>query len=129
MPGSEVIGKEEQEAVNEVFEKGGVLSRYGNDARRQNIFRVVKFEEEFAKKLNVKYAYAVSSGTAALKAVLEAFGVGPGDEVITQSHTFIATVEAIIETGATPVIADINKTLNMDPDDFGSKITPRTKAV
>ena len=129
MPGSEVIGKEEQEAVNEVFEKGGVLSRYGNDARRQNIFRVAKFEEEFAKKLNVKYAYAVSSGTAALKSVLETFGVGSGDEVITQSHTFIATVEAIFETGATPVIVDINKTLNMDPDDFESKITPRTKAA
>lgn len=129
MPGSEVIGKEEQEAVNEVFEKGGVLSRYGNDARRQNIFRVAKFEEEFAKKMNVKYAYAVSSGTAALKTVLEAFEVEPGDEVITQSHTFIATVEAIFETGATPVITDINKTLNMDPDDLESKITPRTKVV
>ena len=129
MPGSEVIGKEEQDAVNEVFEKGGVLSRYGNDARRQNIFRVAKFEEEFAKKIGAKYAYAVSSGTAALKSVLEAFEVGPGDEVITQSHTFIATVEAIFETGATPVIADINKTLNMDPDDLKSRITSKTKVV
>ena len=129
MPGYEVIGKEEQQAVNEVFEKGGILVRYGCDEKRQGIFRVEKFEKEFAKKFNVKHALAVSSGTAALRTVLKAFDVGPGDEVITQSHTFIATVEAILETGATPIVADINKTLNMDPEDFKNKITENTKVV
>ncbi len=73
MPGYEVIGKEEQQAVNEVFEKGGILVRYGCDEKRQGIFRVEKFEKEFAKKFNVKHALAVSSGTAALRTVLKAF--------------------------------------------------------
>src|SRR2546427_7344400 len=55
--------------------------------------------------------------------------VGPGDEVVTQSHTFVATVEAILECGATPVIADVDWTLNMDPEDLERKLTPRTKVI
>ena len=60
---------------------------------------------------------------------LAALGIGAGDEVITQSFTFVATVEAIIESGATPIITEIDDTLNMDPEDLRQKITPRTKAV
>lgn len=129
MPGYEVIGKEERDAVNDVFDRGGVLSRYGWNEKRQNIFRVDKFEKAFASKFHVKYAQAVSSGTAALHATLKALGIEPGDEVITQSHTFVATVEAIIEARATPVITEINKTLNMDPTDLEAKITEKTKAI
>lgn len=129
IPGFEVIGKEEQEAVNDVFEKGGVLYRYGWDDKRQRIFRVNDFERAFAEKINAKYSLAVSSGTAALKTVLRALDVGPDDEVITQSHTFIATVEAIVETGATPIITEIDKTLNMDPEDLKKKITKKTKII
>lgn len=129
MPGFELIGKEEQDAVNEVFEKGGVLYRYGWDDRREHIFRVNDFEEKLAQIFGVKYALAVTSGTAALKVALEAMGIKPGDEVITQSHTFIATVEAIVEMGAMPVITEINHTLNMDPEDLKGKITEKTKLI
>jgi 8-amino-3,8-dideoxy-alpha-D-manno-octulosonate transaminase len=129
MPGFEVIGKEERDAVNEIFDRGGVLYRYGWADKRQNIYRVDEFERAFADRMGVKYALALSSGTAALKATLISMGVKPGDEVITQSYTFIATVEAILETGATPVIADIDRTLNMDPADLERRITNRTKAV
>lgn len=129
MPGYEVIGKEERDAVNDVFDRGAILCRYGNNEKRSNIFKVDEFEKNFAEKFNVKHSLAVSSGTAALKTVLTILGVEPGDEVITQSHTFIATVEAIIETGAKPVITDINKTLNMDPEDLKEKITEKTKVI
>ena len=129
MPGFEVIGKEERDAVNEIFDKGGVLYRYGYADRRQGIYKVDDFEKAFAQKFGVKYAIAVSSGTAALKTALEALDVKPGDEVITQSHTFIATVEAILEVRAKPVITEINKTLNMDPADLRKKITKKTKVI
>lgn len=129
MPGYELIGKEERDAVNDVFDKGGVLYRYGYADRRQNIYRVDEFEKAFAQKFGVKYALAVSSGTAALKTALLALDVKPGDEVIAQSHTFIATVEVITEVGAIPVITEVNKTLNMDPEDLKKRITKKTKAV
>lgn len=129
MPGFELIGKEEKEAVDDIFEKGGVLSRYGLDAKRQNVFRVDEFEKAVCQKTGAKYCLAVSSGTAALKIGLLAFGVKPGDEVITQSFTFVATVEAILEVGAKPVICEVDKSLNMDPIDLERKITERTKVI
>jgi len=129
MPGFELIGKEEKGAVDQVFDKGGVLYRYGLDARRKNIFRVDKFEQEIAKKVDVKYCLCVCNGTAALKIALFGLGVKPGDEVITQSFTFIATVEAILELGAKPVICEIDKSLNMDPADLEKKITDKTKVI
>ena len=125
MPGSEFIGKEEQEIINEIFTKNkGYLYRYGGPSHY-----VSDFEKEFAKYFKVKYAHAVSSGTAALKLSLQALGVKPGDEVITQAHTFIATVEAIYEVGATPVIVDIDKSLNMDVNELMHAITSKTKVV
>jgi 8-amino-3,8-dideoxy-alpha-D-manno-octulosonate transaminase len=130
MPGFELIGKEEQSAVNEIFEKSnGVLYRYGLDERRNHIYRVVDFETELAAKINVKYCHCVCNGTAALKIALLGLGIKQGDEVITQSFTFIATVEAIIELGAIPVITEIDQSLNMDPTDLEKKITNRTKAI
>lgn len=129
MPGFELIGKEEKEAVDDIFETGGVLSRYGLDAKRQNIFRVDDFEKAICQKTGAKYCLAVSSGTAALKIGLQAMGVKPGDEVITQSFTFIATVEAIMDIGAKPVICEVDKSLNMDPADFERKITDKTKVI
>jgi 8-amino-3,8-dideoxy-alpha-D-manno-octulosonate transaminase len=79
--------------------------------------------------MGVDYALAVTSGTAALRVALAALNIGPGDEVITQSFTFVATVEAIIESGATPIVTEIDDTLNMDPGDLKKKITPRTRAI
>ena len=103
--------------------------RHGFDSLRNNCYKVRDFESSFAHALGSKYALAVSSGTAALRVSLAALGIGAGDEVITQSFTFVATVEAIIESRATPVCADIDHTLNLDPRDLERCITPKTKAV
>jgi len=129
MPGFELIGEEEKQAVADLFDKGGVLYRYGLDAKRQNIFRVNDFENAVAKKIGVKHVLCVCNGTAALKLALLAVGVKAGDEVITQSFTFIATIEAILELGAVPVVTEVDKSLNMDPKDLEKKITKKTKAI
>jgi 8-amino-3,8-dideoxy-alpha-D-manno-octulosonate transaminase len=128
MGGAELIGKEEQEAVSEVIGRG-VLFRYGFNEKRKNIFVTKEFEEAFCRYAGCKYALGVSSGTAALRVSLAALGVAPGDEIITQSFTFVATVESIIEAGAVPVLTEVDKSLNMDPKDLETKITAKTKAI
>ncbi len=129
MGGAELIGKEEKEAIAEVIDRGGVLLRYGFDEKRKNVFKVKEFEERFAKYMDVKYALAVSSGTAALRVALAALGVGARDKVVTQAFTFVATLEAIMDSGATPIIAEVDKSFNLDPKDLKTRITPKTKVV
>ncbi len=88
------------------------------------------FEEEAAAYLGVPHAVGVANGTDAIVLVLEAMGIGDGDEVICPAFTFYATAEAIARTGATPVFADVDPTtLNLDPEDVAERITPRTKAI
>jgi 8-amino-3,8-dideoxy-alpha-D-manno-octulosonate transaminase len=129
MPGFEIIGEEERAAVNEVFDNGGALFRYGFDFMRNGSFKVVEFEKEFANHVGMDHGQAVTSGTFALFAINKALGIGAGDEVITQAFTFVATVEAIAETGATPIVTEVDETLNMDPADLERKITDKTKAI
>jgi 8-amino-3,8-dideoxy-alpha-D-manno-octulosonate transaminase len=128
MPGYEWMGEAEKEQVNDVLDTG-ILFRYEFNADRKGMYKVREFEEKFAQYTGAVYGQAVTSGTAALRVALAALGVGPGDEVITQGFTFIATFEAIIEAGAVPVPAEIDDTLNMDPADFERKITEKTKVV
>lgn len=128
MPGFELIGDEEKTAVVEVFDDGGALARTGG-VRRSGRHRVQEFEQAFADYMGVKHALAVSSGTAALKVSLASIGIKPGDEVITQAFTFVATVEAIVEIGATPVLVNVDDTLNMNPSELERVITSRTKAI
>lgn len=91
---------------------------------------VEAFEEEFARYCGARHAVGVNSGTSALQLALLALGVGAGDEIITVSHTFIATVEAICWTGAQPVFVDIDeKTYNMDPAQIEALITKKTKGI
>jgi len=91
---------------------------------------VESFEHEFADYCHCKFGAGVNSGTSALHLALLAAGVGPGDEVITVSHTFVATVAAITYTGATPIFVDIRSdSLNIDPDLIEKAISARTKAI
>ncbi|MFJ1288570.1 DegT/DnrJ/EryC1/StrS family aminotransferase, partial [Acinetobacter baumannii] len=83
--------------------------------RRNNIFRVRDFEKKFAEKFKGRKAAACTSGTSAQYIAMKCMGIKEGDEVITQAFTFIATIEAILACGATPVVIDINDTYNMCP--------------
>jgi len=91
---------------------------------------VQKFEEEFAKKVGVKYAVAVNSGTSALMVALQAIGIKEGDEVIVPDFTMISTINAVKLIGGTPVIVDVNiYDGNMNVSLIEEKITPKTKAI
>jgi perosamine synthetase len=91
---------------------------------------VAAFEEEFASYVGASHACAVSNCTAALHLALRALGIGPGDEVVTVSHSYIATANAICHCGAKPVFLDIDsRTFNMDPTLLEAAITPRTRAI
>jgi dTDP-4-amino-4,6-dideoxygalactose transaminase len=88
------------------------------------------FDQEFAAFCGVKHAIGVGSGTDALQLAIRALGISAGDEVITVSHTFFATVEAILYSGARPILVDVDeKTFNMDFAAAAQAITPRTKAI
>lgn len=112
-----------------MFAHGGVLFRNSFETLRGDCYKVRDFEAKFAGAMAVSHALAVTSGTAALRVALAALDIGPGDEVVTQSFTFVATVEAIIESGATPVCGEVDDTFNLDPSDLESRITKRTRAV
>ncbi len=91
---------------------------------------VQSLEKEFAEFCGAAHGIGVSEGTTALNIILRAMDIGPGDEVITVSHTFIASAEAILLAGATPVFVDIDPaTYLMDVSQVEAKITPRTKAI
>jgi len=113
--------KNDVNAVSRII-KSGMNWATGDD--------VVFFERELAKYVGVKYAVSFSSGTAALHAVLLALHIGPGDEVIVPSFTFISTANAVLFVGAKPVFAEIEReTLGLNYKDVERKITKKTKAV
>ncbi|MBN2569591.1 MAG: DegT/DnrJ/EryC1/StrS family aminotransferase, partial [Deltaproteobacteria bacterium] len=128
MPGNEIIGQEEMKEIMDVMETG-VFMRYGFDERRKGIFKVRQFEEEFARYCGAGYALGVTSGSTALHVALNAMDVGPGDEVIVPSFTFVATYESILEAGAIPVMADIDESMGLDPMGIEKNLTSLTKAV
>ena len=125
MAGAELIGKEELDEILELFSGDSVtLYRYG-----ANNYKTRELEKKFAEYMGVKYAHAVSSGTAAIHCALAAAGVGSGDEVITTAWTFIAPIEAICALGATPVPVNLDSSFHLDPKLLESKITSNTKAL
>jgi dTDP-4-amino-4,6-dideoxygalactose transaminase len=117
------IGKEELAEIKKVID-GRVLFRVNNQEKE-----VERFEKEWADTIGTKYALCVSGGTNALVCALAGMGVGPGDEVIVPGYTFMATALAAVAVGAVPVIAEIDETLTIDPDDVEKKISPRTKVI
>ena len=89
-----------------------------------------QFEAQMAERHQVKHAIGCNSGTDALRILMDAVGIGAGDEVITTAFTFVASVETIVQTGATPVFVDIDPvTMMLDASKLESAITPRTKAI
>ncbi len=130
MPGFELIGKSELNEVKKIFkESNGVLFAHGFDKLRKNIFRVRKFEKQISNFFKIKYVQCVSSGTAAIKIALKSAGVKQNDEVITQGFNFIATIEAIVDCGAKPVITGIDNDLNLDLNHLKKLVTKKTKAI
>lgn len=116
----DTIQNEITEAIQSVIDSSAFVG--GNVVR--------EFEKEFAAYCDVKACVGVGNGTDAIYLTLRAMGIGPGDEVITVAHTFIATSEAISMTGAHPVFVDIKEdTMLMDPSLIEKAITPRTKAI
>jgi dTDP-4-amino-4,6-dideoxygalactose transaminase len=92
--------------------------------------KVFEFEKQFASMCDAKHAIAVNNGTTSLVACLQVLNLKPGDEVITSPFTFIATLNAILEAGATAVFADINQEdFNLDPESVEARITPRTRVI
>ena len=128
MPGYELVDKKERKAVEQLFKEGGVLFAHGFGNLRKK-YHVREFEKAICKKLNAKYALAVTSGTAAIKIALKAMGVKRGDEVITQAFNFIATIEAILDIGAKPIIANVERSLNIDAEDVKKLISNKTKVI
>lgn len=127
-PGSQWIGKEELAELMDVMESG-YLFRYGNLEDPGFKHKVYTFEQEFAAHCGVRYALATSSGSGALVAALKAVGIGPGDEIIVPAYTFIATFSSIIFAGGVPVLAEIDRSLDIDPTDIEHRITGQTKAI
>lgn len=114
------IKEEINQAIQRVLESGWFI--LGEELKA--------FEKEFAEYLGVKHAVGVNSGSDALYLAIKALGIGNGDEVITVSHTFISTVDAITRNGAKPVFVDIDpETYTIDVNQIEEKITERTKAI
>ncbi len=127
-PGACWMGEEERREVMEVLESGR-LFRYGDAADPRFRGKVYSFEREFATYCGVSHALMTSSGTSALLVAASALGLKAGDEVIVPAYTFVASYTALIFLGIVPVLAEIDDSLTIAPDDLRRRITPRTKAV
>jgi len=124
-PGGLLIGEEEKAAVLEVMDSQSLFRHYGP----RPLHKVVQFERAFAQAMGARHAVAVTSGTGALMTALAALGVGPGDEVVVPTYTWVATVNAVVHLGAVPVFVDVDESLTMDPSKLEGAITPQTKAI
>jgi dTDP-4-amino-4,6-dideoxygalactose transaminase len=124
-PGASVIGKEEEEAVLRVLRSKSLYRFYG--PRFRNVTGA--FESDLRRYFPRRYAIAMTSGTAALHAALVGLGVGKGDEVIIPTYAWVACPDAVVAAGATPILADVDDTVTLDPNDVARRVTRRTKAI
>lgn len=128
-PGWNLIGQKELDGVIEVI-TSRELSRYRfDDQTGRSIPKVYQFEREFETFTEAEHCLAVNSGTSSLLAGLAALGIGAGDEVIVPGYTFIASIAAVAYSRATPILAEIDESLTINPEDVERKITDRTKAI
>jgi dTDP-4-amino-4,6-dideoxygalactose transaminase len=117
---------EEAEVLDALRDRHLSRYRFGAEAA---VSKAMLFEREMADRLGSGHALALNSCTSGLVAGLKALGVGPGDEVIVPGYTFIASIAAVLFTGARPVLAEIDHSLTLDPADVAAKLTRRTKAI
>jgi dTDP-4-amino-4,6-dideoxygalactose transaminase len=127
-PGLDLIGDEEIAEVTEVL-RTHHLSRFGRDDDPTFGAKVRRVEDEVARLAGVGYALATNSGSSALWLALIGLGIGPGDEVIVPGFTYVASISSIVYARAVPVLAEIDRTLNLDPSDVEARIGPRTQAI
>jgi len=126
-PGSQMIGEEEEKEVLEVIRSKILARDRFEDVRKY--YKVRNFEDEFRKYMGAKHALAVTNATQGLVIAMGALGIGPGDEVIVPAYTFIASVAAIVAARAIPILAEVDTSLNLDPEDVEARITERTKCI
>ena len=124
-PGIHYMDEEEIEAATRVLRDRSPFRYYGVKLRDE----VDQFEKEFAAHVGLPYAVAVSSGTGALHTALSALGVGPGQEIIMPAYMWVAVVAAVVNLGAIPILADIDDTFGIDPEDLLRRVTPRTRGI
>jgi dTDP-4-amino-4,6-dideoxygalactose transaminase len=124
-PGVHHMDEEEVEAATRVLHDRSPFRYYGVKLRDE----VDRFEKEFAAHLGLPYAVAVSSGTGALHTALSALGVGPGQEIIVPAYMWVSVVAAVVNLGAIPILADIDDTFGINPEDLLRRITPRTSGI
>jgi 8-amino-3,8-dideoxy-alpha-D-manno-octulosonate transaminase len=125
-PGGMELGEEEVEAAARVIRGHNVFRYYGVD---EGPHEVADFEHEFAAFMGTKHALCLNAGSSALICGLVGAGIGPGDEVIVPAYTWNATPNAVIAAGGVPVLAEVDDSLTLDPEDVERRITPRTKAI
>ncbi|TLY14486.1 MAG: aminotransferase class I/II-fold pyridoxal phosphate-dependent enzyme, partial [Thaumarchaeota archaeon] len=124
-PGATYYDEEEITAVTEVLKSQSPYRFYGP----KFLDLTGKFEKEFADYVGTRRALAVSSGTAALHTALVGLGVGPGTEVILPTYGWVSCPSAIVAAGATPVLANVDESLTLDPDAVKGRITSKTRAI
>ena len=125
--GPQFYGPEERDLLLNVLQTQRPFRWYGPGPEPPD--KVAAFESEFAARMQVSHALAVTSGTAALQCAIASLQIGPGDEVILPAWTWHSCYSAIVLAGALPVFAEIDESFNLDPADIESKITPRTKLI
>jgi 8-amino-3,8-dideoxy-alpha-D-manno-octulosonate transaminase len=125
-PGGMEVATEELEALRRVIESKNLFRYYGvGDGPAE----VASFEREFAGQMGSKHALCLNAGSSALICALIGAGVGEGDEVIIPAYTWNATPNAVLAARATPVLAEVDESLTLDPQDVERRITPRTRAI
>lgn len=124
-PGVNWLNRQEEEAVLDVVSKGDLFRYYGP----RSPSHVDQLEEYACSFYDVRRALAVNSGTGALFTAMSALGIGPGAEVIVPAFMWVATVTAVVQSNAIPVLCEVDNTFNIDPVDLEKKITERTKLI
>ena len=125
-PGGMEVGEEELEALARVIRGKNLFRYYGVGDGPQE---VELFEQEFAAHMGARHALCLNAGSSALICGLIGAGVGPGDEVLIPAYTWNATPNAVLATGALPVLVEVDESLTLDPGDAERKLTARTRAI